>query len=141
VTIAEVFFAAGAKRVLLTTHRFITLESPKDVHRIDSAVRSSKEATIGSAHPQGENPSSSDPALGAVDEHLRVHGFDNPFVCDASVIPSCIGVHPTFTIMALAKHTAGSFADWMRAQGKHGGQNKVPRVPLDPDRRARLEGA
>lgn len=33
----------------------------------------------------------------------------------------------------------GSFDAWMRAQGKLGGQNKVPRVLLDPGRRASLE--
>jgi hypothetical protein len=27
---------------------------------------------------------------------------------------------------------AGGFADWMRARGKLGGQNKVPRVIADP---------
>ena len=29
---------------------------------------------------------------------------------------------------------AGAFAAWMRAQGKMGGQHKVPRVMTDPAR-------
>ena len=33
----------------------------------------------------------------------------------------------------------GAFADWMRAQGKLGGQHKVPRVLADPARFAAAE--
>ena len=62
-----------------------------------------------SAHPQGGNPISADARLGAVDPSLRVHGFENLFVCDASVFPSCIGVPPIHTIMALAKLAS----DWI----------------------------
>lgn len=103
---AEVFFAGGAKRVFLPTHDLIALDSDKDIASIDSAFSSTQEIAVGSAHPQGGNPISSDPRLGAVDENLRVHGMDNLYVCDASVFPSCIGVNPIHTIMAMAKRTA-----------------------------------
>lgn len=107
---AEVFFAAGARRVMLPTHAYTELDSPADLDRIDSAFQSTREVAVGSAHPQGGNPISSDPQLGAVDEDLRVHGMDNVYVCDASVFPSCIGVNPIHTIMALAKHAAPGIA-------------------------------
>lgn len=103
-TIAEVFFAAGARRVLLPTHRSVVLDSAREVSRIETAFDSANQLSLGSAHPQGGNPISSDPRLGAVDETLRVHGFDNLYVCDASVFPTSIGVNPIHTIMALAKH-------------------------------------
>ena len=32
----------------------------------------------------------------------------------------------------------GAFAEWMRAEGKIGGQHKVPRVIADPDRFAAM---
>ena len=35
----------------------------------------------------------------------------------------------------------GAFAGWMRAQGKLGGQHKVPRVIADPERFAAAEAA
>jgi choline dehydrogenase-like flavoprotein len=105
-TIAQVFFEAGAKRVFLPTHTFHALSSPHELSSIDDAFHDMNEVSVGSAHPQGGNPISSDPQLGAVDNALRVHGFENLFVCDASVFPSCIGVNPIHTIMALAKQAA-----------------------------------
>jgi choline dehydrogenase-like flavoprotein len=106
-SIAEVFFEAGAKQVFLPTHRWCALRSPAELGSIDAAFSQSRELSLGSAHPQGGNPISADPRLGAVDASLRVHDFENLFVCDASVFPSCIGVNPIHTIMALAKLASG----------------------------------
>jgi cholesterol oxidase len=45
-------------------------------------------------------------ALGVVDRDFRVHGFENLYVCDASVIPSSLQVNPQLTVMALAHYAA-----------------------------------
>jgi choline dehydrogenase-like flavoprotein len=47
-----------------------------------------------------------DPASTVVDPYGRLHGMRNLFVADASVFPSCVGVNPQVTIMALATRTA-----------------------------------
>lgn len=101
--VAEVLFAAGVERVILPTHKLTSLRSVSDCARIADAVRDTRQFSLGSAHPQGGNPWSNDPRLGAVDDALGVHGFDNLFVCDASVFPSCIGVNPIETVLAIAK--------------------------------------
>jgi choline dehydrogenase-like flavoprotein len=41
-----------------------------------------------------------------VDPELRVHGWENLYVCDASVIPSSLTVNPQLTVMALAQYAA-----------------------------------
>ena len=48
-----------------------------------------------------------------VDENGKVFGYDNLFVCDASVLPTNIGESPQATIMAfaheiVARHINGS---------------------------------
>ena len=47
---------------------------------------------------------SNDPSLGVVDSSFRVHGFQNLFVCDASVFPTTIRINPQLTIMAMAEY-------------------------------------
>ena len=42
------------------------------------------------------------PGTSVVDSHSKVFGFDNLFVCDASVFPTSVGVNPQLTVMALA---------------------------------------
>jgi choline dehydrogenase-like flavoprotein len=41
-----------------------------------------------------------------VDGNFAVHGFDNLFVCDASVFTSSIRVNPLNTVMAIADYAA-----------------------------------
>jgi choline dehydrogenase-like flavoprotein len=105
-TVARVFFAAGARRVLLPTEEFIELHSPAQLDVIEKRIRSLRDVQCGSSHPQGGNPMSDDPALGVVDSKLRVHGVDGLFVCDASVFPDSVEVNPMNSIMALAHHRA-----------------------------------
>jgi hypothetical protein len=105
-TIARIFFAAGARRVLLPTERFTVLESEADIALIDERIRTLADVQAGSSHPQGGNPMSDDPDVGVVDTSFAVHGLENAFVCDASVFPDALGVNPMNTVMALALHAA-----------------------------------
>jgi choline dehydrogenase-like flavoprotein len=105
-TIAQVFFAAGARRVVLPTHRFVELRSPDDVWMVDAHVRAQRDIQVGSAHPQGGNPLAEDPARGAVGADLAVHGYDNLVVCDASVFPTSVRVNPIDTLLALGRCAA-----------------------------------
>ena len=105
-TIGEVFFEGGAKRIVLPTHQLKTIEDRRDLTKLPQQIRKMREISVGSAHPQGGNPMSDDPELGAVDSQLAVHGFENLFVCDGSVFPTSVGVNPIHSIMALAHSRA-----------------------------------
>lgn len=103
---ARILLDAGATHVTFPSHRTRRVMRPSQLNDDTSWLTSTREFSLGSAHPQGGNPMSDDPELGCVDSHLRVHGFDNLFVCDASVFPSSVGVNPLDTIFAVVEQAA-----------------------------------
>ena len=103
---ARVFLAAGALRVIPTTFRNVEFTHPSQLHRLDEFVIEPDDIAIGSAHPQGGNPMSDNPEIGAVDSNFKVYGFDNLYVTDASVFPTSIQVNPQLTVMALADYAS-----------------------------------
>lgn len=106
-TLAELWFAAGANEVI-TEHADITrLKSKDDIPRLVHAVETNPDAlNLASAHPQGGNRMGENIDQCVVDSHCQVHGFQNLFVCDASVFPTSVGVNPQITVMAIAAMAA-----------------------------------
>jgi len=104
--LAEILFAAGARRVLLNTWSYDEFTSPDQIDRIDRIAADPSYITLGTGHPQGGNAISKDPKRGVVGPDFRVHGYDNLYVCDASVFPSSVTVNPQLTVMALAHYAA-----------------------------------
>jgi choline dehydrogenase-like flavoprotein len=109
------FLAAGARRVMPSTFRYLPCESESDLAGIGGAVRDNTDIALHSSHPQGGNPVSKDRSRGVVDPTFRVHDADDLFVCDASVFPSPITVNPQLTVMALADYAAPGIAAAARA--------------------------
>ncbi len=109
--LARIYFAAGAE-VVHPTSFLLDLEMKADDYKrkedIDRFIRDNikepAEVNLNSAHPQGGNPMSDDPRIGVVNSQFRVHGFDNLYVCDASVFPTTIGINPQWTVMAMADY-------------------------------------
>lgn len=104
--LARIYLAAGALRVMPSTFQFHEFTSEAQLDRLDDYVRDSSYLSIGSGHPQGGNAISRDRSRGVVDSSFRVHGFENLYVCDASVFPSASTVNPQLTVMALADYAA-----------------------------------
>jgi choline dehydrogenase-like flavoprotein len=53
---------------------------------------------------------SEDPRHGVVDPNLRVHSFQNLYLCSASTFPSSGYSNPTLTVVALAHRLADRLA-------------------------------
>lgn len=110
-TLARMWFSVGAKS-LVTSHRDIPeIRSRFDIPLLKDAVRNNPDGLmLGSAHPQGGNRMGADAKECVVDSDCKVYGFQNLYVCDASVFPTALGVNPQLTVMALAAITADKIA-------------------------------
>jgi choline dehydrogenase-like flavoprotein len=104
--LCRIYLAAGARRVMPSTFRFHEFTDQTQVDELDHYVEHSSYLSIGTGHPQGGNALSEDKRKGVVDPSFRVHGFENLFVCDASVFPTATTVNPQLTVMALAEYAA-----------------------------------
>src|SRR5262249_8054018 len=102
----EIFFKAGAKIVIPNTFDYHEFTSLDQLRELPSLVKDASDITLGTGHPQGGNAISRNPERGVVDDQFRVYGYNNLFICDASVFPSSLGVNPQLTVMALAHYAA-----------------------------------
>ncbi|MCC6273037.1 MAG: GMC family oxidoreductase [Deltaproteobacteria bacterium] len=98
----KVFFAAGAKRVLLPLvgmkNEYDSIEELDAIKAEDLALN---HLISSGFHPQGTA------AMGTVvDRHLALKGTRRIHVCDASVLPASPGVNPQITVMALSLYLA-----------------------------------
>ncbi len=105
--LSRMWFNIGAKAVI-TSHRDVyEIGTKADIPKLKDAIRNNPDGLmIGSAHPQGGNRMGENEKECVVDSNCKVFGFDNLYVCDASVFPTALGVNPQLTVMALATITA-----------------------------------
>jgi choline dehydrogenase-like flavoprotein len=103
---AKILFAAGATKVITSHRRRTVLYGLDDLHLIEEKGVGPMDINLGSGHPQGGNPMGGDPSKSVVDSNSRFNGYENLFVCDASVFPTSLGVNPQLTVMALATRAA-----------------------------------
>lgn len=99
---AEVFFAAGAKRVHPFRLGLDGIDRPEDIDRDLPMSLAPRDLFMYASHPMGTCRMGADPATSVVDPTGRVWGWDNLSVADASVFPSSLGVNPQVTTMAMA---------------------------------------
>jgi choline dehydrogenase-like flavoprotein len=116
--LAKMWFSIGAKSVI-TSHRDMPeLRTKADIPMLKDAVRNNPDGLmIGSAHPQGGNKMGSNTEECVVDSDCKVYGFENLYLCDASVFPTALGVNPQLTVMALATNTANKIIkNWQKIE-------------------------
>jgi choline dehydrogenase-like flavoprotein len=104
--LGQILFAGGAKALMLNAWDYYRFTSPAALAELPAILSDPSMVTLGTGHPQGGN------ALGdVVDPHFRVHGYENLYVCDASVFPSSLTVNPQLTVMSLADYAAPHIAN------------------------------
>ncbi|HEY0298813.1 MAG TPA: GMC family oxidoreductase N-terminal domain-containing protein, partial [Arachidicoccus sp.] len=111
--VSEIYLSdENFERVMPNTFNFYQYKTVKELREnLRKNVKSSIDIATGTGHPQGGNVISHDAATGVVDETLKVFGYDNLFVCDASVFPTSLGVNPQITVMTFAHYAAPFIAN------------------------------
>ena len=104
----EILLRAGAEKVMYNTWNYKEYTEVSELDEIIDIVMNTDDLAVGTGHPQGGNAISSYPWKGVIGPDFRVHGYENLYVCDASVFPEALGVNPQLSVMAFA-HYASSF--------------------------------
>jgi choline dehydrogenase-like flavoprotein len=103
--LAELFWAAGARSVLLPIARLQELHDGDSAPLRELNLRP-EDLELMAFHPLGSARMDARPSHGVLDGDGRVHGTEGVYVCDGSAIPSSLGVNPQITIMTLATRLA-----------------------------------
>jgi len=101
----KIFFAGGAELILPHTFKYYEFKNENELEQLKDLVKKPGDITLGTGHPQGGNAISKNKSKGVVNPEFKVFGYDNLYVCDASVFPSSVGVNPQLTVMALADYS------------------------------------
>jgi choline dehydrogenase-like flavoprotein len=108
--LAQVYFAAGARRVYSPVAGFEVLESADDLVRLRRANLHAWDLDLSAYHPLGTARMGRDPASSVVGPDHQVHDTRSLYVVDGAAVPSSLGVNPQVTIMALATRAAEKIA-------------------------------
>jgi choline dehydrogenase-like flavoprotein len=109
--IAEVLFAAGARKALPGVHGLPDELGPGDLERVRRHVFRASDFVMAANHAFCTTRMHGDPRQGVVDELGRCHELENLYVADTGVFPRCTSVNPMLTGMALAHRTAQALRD------------------------------
>jgi choline dehydrogenase-like flavoprotein len=104
--LAQVFFAAGARRVHTPIAGFDILESPSALADLRRATLRPWDFDLSAYHPLGTARMGADPSSSVVDSNHQAHDTAGLYVVDGAAVPSSLGVNPQITIMALATRAA-----------------------------------
>jgi len=107
---ARIFFAAGAKKVVLTGYGQPVLHSVADVEKLQDHKAKASDFLLMAFHPMGTCRMGVHRKSSVVDANFETHDLRNLFVADASVFPTSLGVNPQETIFALATKCADFIA-------------------------------
>ncbi|WP_373048666.1 GMC family oxidoreductase N-terminal domain-containing protein [Vulgatibacter sp.] len=118
--LAETWFAAGAREVLLPVFGQRPIRSPDELAFLDDPNIRAKRFECLTFHPLGSARMGRDRSAGAVRETGETFDVEGLYVIDGSIFPTSIGVNSQLPIMALATKLAWGIAeDFRRAPAIH----------------------
>lgn len=115
--LAETYFAAGAREVLLPVFGIPPIRSVDELRFLDDVRIPARRFECVTFHPLGTARMGLDPRTSAVKPSGETHDVRGLYVVDGSVFPSSIGVNSQMPIMAVATQLAWGIRDgWSHAR-------------------------
>jgi choline dehydrogenase-like flavoprotein len=106
--LCELLFAAGAEALYPTVIGSDPLYGPGDLGRITDALPQGRTSLM-TIHLFSTCPMGEDRMRCVADSFGRVHGYDNLYIADASLLCTAPGVNPQGSVMAFARRNALHF--------------------------------
>lgn len=104
-TMAETFFAAGAKEVFMPILGLRGVDADA-MRKVDIERVPAQKIECSSQHPLGGVAMGSDASRAVVDEEGKCWDVDGLYVVDGSIVPTSLGVNPQLSIMSIATRAA-----------------------------------
>lgn len=101
---ARIYFAAGAREVLVPLARPLVLRSERDLSQVDGVGFEPATAPFISAHQQGSVRMAPSPKLGAADPGGQVYGTRGIYVFDSSGFPTSASSHTMTPILTMSRY-------------------------------------
>ncbi|HEX7699276.1 MAG TPA: GMC family oxidoreductase N-terminal domain-containing protein [Kofleriaceae bacterium] len=109
--LAQIYFAAGAKKIHTPISGFDVLESHDDLAKLRRAKIHARDLDLSAYHPLGTARMGIDPAHSVVDQDHQCHDTAGLYIVDGASVPTSLGVNPQVTIMAMATRAAEKIAN------------------------------
>jgi choline dehydrogenase-like flavoprotein len=109
--LAQIFFAAGARRIHAPIAGFEVIDSADDLAKLRRARIRPWDLDLSAYHPLGTARMGLDPHSSVIGPDHQVHDTPGLYVVDGAAVPTALGVNPQITIMALATRAAEKLAD------------------------------
>jgi choline dehydrogenase-like flavoprotein len=121
VLLGQIMFRGGAQALYASTRHYRPYEGGRAVYSAEQfdafaadlrrLVKDERDILLGTGHPQGGNRISKNRGTGGVNggvisPEFKVWGYDNLYVCDASVHPTATTVNPQLTVMTMARYAS-----------------------------------
>jgi choline dehydrogenase-like flavoprotein len=107
--LAELLLAAGAEEVLPGVHGLAPIRSRAAAARWSTEPLPRRSLWLTTVHAFSSCPSGERRDRCAADSYGRIHGWDNLYINDASMLPDSPGANPQGTVMAFARRNVLRF--------------------------------
>lgn len=112
--LGEALFAAGAKALYPSVRSHSVLRSAAECKVFDKQPPPLTAMSLSTVHAFSSCPMGEDTQQTATDSFGKVHGFENLYINDASLLPDSPGVNPQGSIMAIALRNVDHFDEQRR---------------------------